>query len=181
MGTIERIYIAPGKRRKVKRIESAELEAGSGIVGDRYHALALQYVERDMPVPANHISFVEQEKLDEFIGRHALQVDYGDFRRSVITRGIDLNALVGQHFRVGEAVCYGVELCEPCSQLARIVHKAVLTEMRLTAGLRAIILESGSVWPGDAINTIDESLADLSPVNNPLNGQEIISNSSSSS
>lgn len=172
MGIIERIYIAPGKRRKVKRIESAELEAGSGIVGDRYHALALQYVERDMPVPANHISFVEQEKLDEFIDRHALQVDYGDFRRSVITRGVDLNALVGQHFRVGEAVCYGVELCEPCSQLARIVHKAVLTEMRVSAGLRAIILESGSVRPGDGIYAVDEGLADASRVNPSLHTKE---------
>lgn len=164
MGTIEDIYIAPGKRRKVERIASAELEAGSGIVGDRYHALALQYQERDMPVPANHISFVEQEKLDEFIHRHALQVDYGDFRRSVITRDIDLNALVGQYFKVGDALCYGVELCEPCSQLARIIHKAVLTEMAESAGLRAIILKSGNVRPGDTIYAVDETLANESPV-----------------
>jgi len=168
MGSIERIYIAPGKRRAVQRIESAELEAGTGIVGDRYHGLALQYLEKDMPVPANHISLVEREKLDAFIARHGLQVDYGDFRRSVITRDTDLNALVGHYFRVGDALCYGVELCEPCSQLAHIIHRAVLTELALSAGLRAIIVESGTVRPGDTIRAVDESLVTESRTSDPL-------------
>ncbi len=155
MGKVERVYIAASKRQAVESIDSAELEAGKGIVGDRYHTLALQYLEKGMTVPDNHISFIDKDKIDEFVDRHSLEADYGDFRRSVITRGIDLNALVGKHFKAGDALCYGVELCEPCSQLARIIHKAVLPEMAETAGLRAIIVESGGLKPGDSICAID--------------------------
>ena len=37
MGKVERIYIANKKREKVKLLDFATLEAGKGIVGDRYH------------------------------------------------------------------------------------------------------------------------------------------------
>ncbi|HAR90665.1 MAG TPA: sulfurase, partial [Gammaproteobacteria bacterium] len=37
MGTIERIYLARGKRQAIEQVEAASLEAGKGIVGDRYH------------------------------------------------------------------------------------------------------------------------------------------------
>ena len=38
-------------------------------------------------------------------------------RRQVATRGVDLNALVGRRFNVGELECEGMELCEPCAHL----------------------------------------------------------------
>lgn len=148
-GTIEAIYIATGKREAVIQVETAELEAGKGIVGDRYHMLAEQHLEKGLDVPANHISFVEAENLDEFMSQHELEFDYGAFRRGVITRNIDLNALVGKRFRVGAALCYGEELCEPCSYLASIIHPAVLPELDIKAGLRAVILESGYIELGD--------------------------------
>src|SRR5207253_10637133 len=60
-------------------------------------------------------------------------------RRNVLTRGIDLNALVGERFRVGEVECEGVELCEPCSHLASLTHPGVLRGMVHRAGLNADI------------------------------------------
>ena len=41
-------------------------------------------------------------------------------RRNVVTRGIDLNALVGRRFRVGEVECEGQRLCQPCAHLQRL-------------------------------------------------------------
>ena len=59
MGTIERIYLAPGKRQAVEQVEAASLEAGRGIVGDRYHQLAEQHLAKGMEVMQNHVSLVE--------------------------------------------------------------------------------------------------------------------------
>ncbi|MCG8414846.1 MAG: MOSC domain-containing protein [Pseudomonadales bacterium] len=148
MGKVESIYIASGKREPVQQVQSAVLEAGKGIVGDRYHSLACATLAKDMEVPANHVSFVAAEELDAFMSRHDLKLDYGEFRRSVITSGIDLNELEGKRFRVGGAVCYGEELCEPCSYLARTVHSAVLPELDARAGLRCTVIESGTIEPG---------------------------------
>ena len=157
MGTIERIYIARGKRKPVERVDKASVEAGKGIVGDRYHQLAEQHLEQEMAVMENHISLVEQEALDKFMQDHDLDYDYGDFRRSVITSGINLNALVGRQFRLGNAVLFGVELCEPCSYLASIIHKDVLPEMAVSVGLRATVIESGEIKAGDSLGAIESA------------------------
>ena len=37
--------------------------------------------------------------------------------RNLLTRGVDLNALVGKRFRVGALECRGIELCEPCATM----------------------------------------------------------------
>ena len=75
--------------------------------------------------------------------------------KPAFTADIDLNALVGKRFRVGTALCEGVELCEPCSKLARTVSRQVLPHLVHRAGLRAAIIESGDIEPGDTIETTD--------------------------
>ena len=75
----------------------------------------------------------------------------GDARRNVVTRGIDLNALVGQEFQIGTVRCIGRRLCEPCSHLQRLTGTALLRPMVHRGGLRADILTSGVVRVGDAI------------------------------
>ena len=117
-GTIEEIYIAQSKRDAVQPVSSAILEAGRGIVGDRYHSKSEKLIDLGGVVPDNHVTLIAREELDVFLGKHESDLNYGDFRRNIITSGIDLNALVGKEFSVGAARCRGVELCEPCATLA---------------------------------------------------------------
>ncbi|HBW82551.1 MAG: hypothetical protein CMD92_01700 [Gammaproteobacteria bacterium] len=152
MGSIEYIYLARGKRQAVERIGKATLEAGKGIVGDRYYQLAEARSAKGLPVMENHVSLVEREALDKFLSTHSLTLDYGEFRRSVITSGVNLNALVGKHFKLGDALLFGVELCAPCGYLASIIHPAVLPELALSAGLRATVIKSGEIQLGDFLD-----------------------------
>ncbi|MDD9889541.1 MAG: MOSC domain-containing protein [Gammaproteobacteria bacterium] len=154
MGSIEAIYIATEKRQPVQPLALASLEAGKGIVGDRYHQMAGNMLAKGKSAPLNHITFIAKEELDAFFKRHNTDLNYGDFRRNVITSGIDLNALVDKEFRVGSARCKGFELCEPCQTLSRTVYGAVLPELINRAGLRAIILEDGEIKPGDTIEKV---------------------------
>ncbi len=150
-GTVERIYIIKQRREVPQQVESAVLEASKGIVGDRYHQHALECLDAGDEVQQNHLSLIEQEQLDAFLVRNNAEIDYGNFRRNIVTSGIDLNALVGKQFRVGHALCMGVEFCEPCAFLAATVHRAVLPELEEKAGLRAVVLEDGSVDAGNEI------------------------------
>lgn len=150
-GEIESIYIAINKRERVIQVDSAVLEAGTGIIGDRYHARSEQLISEGNPTKNNHLTLIEKEKLDEFLQANSATQDYGDFRRNIVTSGIDLNALVGKKFRVGETVCEGFELCEPCAFLAESVHRAVLPDLVHKAGLRAKIIEGGNISTGDEI------------------------------
>jgi MOSC domain-containing protein YiiM len=71
-------------------------------------------------------------------------------RRNVVTRGIDLNALVGQHFRIGDVECFGQRLCEPCAHLERL-SPGTLRPLIHRGGLRADVLTDGEIGVGSAI------------------------------
>jgi MOSC domain-containing protein YiiM len=104
-------------------------------------------------VPENHLSLIDKSVLDDFLANQAKDsgLEYADFRRSLITSGIDLNALVDKEFMVGTARCRGIELCEPCAFLAATVHRAVLPGLVNRGGLRAIIIKSGSAEIGSSV------------------------------
>ena len=152
-GTLEHIYLVAEKRGETEAREKIELEAGLGIVGDRYHTYAKRCLATEDPVPENHLSLIDKSVLDDFLANRAKDsaLTYADFRRNLITSGIDLNALVDKEFMVGSARCRGVELCEPCAFLAATVHRGVLPGLVNRGGLRAIIIKSGSAEIGSTI------------------------------
>ena len=154
--TVENIFITKTRREQPHEIEAAKLEAGKGIVGDRYHERALEFLAVGDQVPSNHISVISKEELAGFLERNNAEIDYADFRRNVLTSGIDLRELIGRQFKLGSALCQGIEDCDPCAFLAATVHHSVLPEMKEKAGLRAIILEDGDLKIGDTITLIGD-------------------------
>lgn len=154
--TVESIFITRTRREQPQKIAAAKLEAGKGIVGDRYHERSLEFLAAGDAVQSNHISLISREELDGFLERNNAEIDYADFRRNVLTSGIDLYSLIGKKFTLGGALCQGVEDCAPCAFLAATVHRAVLPELEKKAGLRAIILEGGDLKVGDTITPIGD-------------------------
>jgi MOSC domain-containing protein YiiM len=71
----------------------------------------------------------------------------------VVTRGIDLNALVGHEFYIGNVVCRGMRLCEPCTVVQRYVGRPVLRALVHRGGLRADIVGDGTIRVGDPVRT----------------------------
>ena len=153
---VENIFVTKTRREQPQEIPIAQLEAGKGINGDRYHERALEFLAAGELAPSNHISLISKEELDGFLERNEAEIEYADFRRNVLTSGIDLYELIGKKFKLGGALCQGVEDCEPCVFLAATVHSAVLPELKKKAGLRAIILEDGDLKIGDTITAIGD-------------------------
>jgi MOSC domain-containing protein YiiM len=68
------------------------------------------------------------------------------FRRNVITRGLQLNDLIGKDFEVQEVSFSGVEECRPCYWMDRAFFRGA--EAALKGRLRATILSDGILTVG---------------------------------
>src|SRR5574343_148929 len=150
--SIEKIFISPQQGGLQVEREQAVLEAGMGIVGDRSYG--------QQAYAGQSITLVEAEEIERFCAEQGRPVDLAMTRRNLVTRGVRLNELVGREFRVGAARLRGVELCEPCSALGRLLADASLAPAEVVrrwlgrGGLRAEVRESGSVAPGDRLEVI---------------------------
>jgi MOSC domain-containing protein YiiM len=142
-GTVELIVIAAHKEGPVELVSQAEAIAGQGLDGDRY---ADGQGTFSNPHGLGHeLTLIEAEEAE----RIGLAPE--DARRNLVTRGIDLNALVGKTFKVGGVTCAGRRLCEPCAHLQRLTEPGLLRKLAHRGGLRADILEGGRIAVGDEI------------------------------
>ena len=139
----------------MRQVDQARALAGRGLDGDRYAAKAGTFTPNNDTARGYDLTLVEAEVLDQLGLPEGGRSGYADARRNVITRGIDLNALVGRRFRVGDVECLGQRLCEPCAHLERLTTKGVLRELIHRGGLRADVLTDGHISTGATIETID--------------------------
>ena len=152
-GRVSTICIALHAGIPLVSVESATLEAGGGIVGDRYHAHGGTFSEKLEGSPDWQITLIEQEEIDRFNATQLVAYPPASFRRNVVTQGVRLNELVGQQFSLGDALLEGVRLCEPCAHLARLVCQEVARDMAHRAGLRARIVSGAVVRLDDRVTT----------------------------
>lgn len=149
IGLIEAIHIAERAGAPVQAVPEVEALAGVGLDGDRYADGTGNY-SPDTRVDRG-ITLIEAEEIERLATESGIELAPGESRRNVTTRGIRLNELVGRRFTVGEALCEGLELCEPCAYLEGLVGKPILRPLVHRAGLRGRIVSSGPIRVGDAV------------------------------
>lgn len=117
-------------------VPAVECVAGRGLVGDRFLDYKDDY--------AGQITFFAAEIYDE-IRRDLNQPDRtaAVFRRNGLTRGADLNALIGQEFEVQGVRFAGVRECSPCHWMDQAFAPGAEAWLKGRGGLRARILSSG--------------------------------------
>lgn len=153
-GRVEALFIAPSAGVPMRQVQAASATAGKGLKGDRYAA-----GEGTFSVAGgrgNHVTLIAGEVLDGLALPDGRPLSGAEARRNIVTRGIDLNALVGQRFRIGELELIGRRRCEPCAHLQRLTRPGVLRALVHRGGLRADLLDSGSVRVGDPITPAGE-------------------------
>jgi hypothetical protein len=142
-GSVEAIALAPAAEAPMALVQRATARAGRGLEGDRYVNGRGTFSD---PYSRGHdLTLIEAEVVEELgIGPEVA-------RRNLVTRGIELNALVGRRFRVGAIECEGQRLCEPCAHLQRLTDPGLLRALVHRGGLRADILSDGEIRVGDAV------------------------------
>ena len=151
-GTVEAIVVAPEAETSMVEIDRAVARADRGLEGDRYFNQRGTF--SNAHGRGHDLTLIEAEVLDS-LALPAGRLAPAEARRNLVTRGVDLNALVGKHFRVGGVECFGQRLCEPCAHLERLTAAAgktgTLRALIHKGGLRADVLSDGEIRVGDEI------------------------------
>lgn len=144
-GRVEGIFITDTKRVLPEPVEQVEAVAKTGLRGNRFY-----YADGDAP-SGRAITLIAAEALEAFESETGIPLSPAESRRNVLVRGIDVNALVGRRFRIGDVECEGVQLCEPCTTLESLTRPGVIKGMVHRAGLNADLLTTGEIAVGDAV------------------------------
>jgi MOSC domain-containing protein YiiM/ADP-ribose pyrophosphatase YjhB (NUDIX family) len=153
-GMVETIHIAAAAGEPVRAVELVRAKAGVGLEGDRY-ALGRGHYSPDLRV-SRDLTLIEAEVIESLAREHDIALTPGETRRNVTTRGIRLNDLVGHRFWVGEALCQGTRLCEPCQYLTELTGKPLLRALVHRGGLRADVVRGGWIRCGDRLRADEE-------------------------
>jgi MOSC domain-containing protein YiiM len=142
-GVVEQIAISPDRDALPAPVASVRAVAGHGLEGE-YHWSA-------DPEPGQSLTLIAAEALEGLRADTGIELSHEASRRNLLTRGIDLNALVGRRFTVGGVECTGIDLCQPCNHLAKLTERGVLRGLVHRGGLRADIIGGGEIAVGDAV------------------------------
>ena len=146
-GMVEALAVAGAAAEPARLLQTARALAGQGLEGDRHVAGTGTFPSG---LPGSALTMIEAEVCESF----EPPLTPGEHRRNVVTRGIDLNALVGHEFTIGDVRCRGMRLCEPCTVVQRYAGRPVLRPLVHRGGLRADILCDGEIHIGDQVRAV---------------------------
>jgi hypothetical protein len=144
VGRLEGIWVAASAGEPPRGRDAARGIPGRGLEGDRHTVGAGTFPSG---LPGSALTLIEAEVCEAF--DPPLRPE--EHRRNVVTRGIDLNSLVGSEFTIGAMRCRGMRLCEPCTVVEGYASRPVLRALVHRGGLRADILAESEIHVGDAI------------------------------
>ena len=109
-----------------------------GICGDRYFDFKDDY--------KGQITFFSLDVFDELCAALKMHdCSPAAARRNVISRGVELNDLIGREFEVQGVFLYGMEECRPCYWMDRAFAPGAHEFLTGRGGLRAKILSDGAL------------------------------------
>jgi hypothetical protein len=145
-GRVEAIALAGAAGAPMTVVGEATVRAGRGLEGDRYFAGRGTF--SNPHANGHELTLIEAEAVED-LGL----IRPEEARRNVVTRGIDLNALVGRRFTIGGTAFVGRRLCEPCAHLQRLTVPGILPGLVHRGGLRADALGDGTIRIGDPLES----------------------------
>src|SRR5215813_9037670 len=148
-GTVIAIHVAPAGAAPMRSVANAQVVVGRGLEGDRYYSRLGTY--SNQTGSGRDVTLIEIEAIDGLKRDYNIQLNPGQSRRNIVTRGIALNHLVEQEFRIGDVVLRGTRLCEPCAHMVKLTVKGAMRGLIHRGGLRAEIVKGGMIRVGDTI------------------------------
>ena len=141
-GRVEWIGVRLARHGAVAEQPEVRALAGAGLDGDHYAAAS----------GSRGITLIQFEHLGVIgglLGEPPL--DPARLRRNLVIAGINLTALKGQRFTVGEVLLEGTGLCHPCARMETVLGPGGYNAMRGHGGLNARVLVGGLIRVGDPV------------------------------
>ena len=143
------IHIAPGPAAPMVSVTEVRAVESLGLEGDRYYLRTGTFARNWEPDA--EVTLIEAEAIEALSRDYRVNLAPADARRNLVTRGVALNHLVGQSFRIGEVAFRAHGLCEPCGHLEKLTGLRVEDPLRHRGGLRAQIVRGGVLRVGDSV------------------------------
>lgn len=146
---IERLFISPGHNffghhrlppgdHLTIEVKEVECVAGRGLTGDRFFNFKEDY--------KGQVTFFAAEVFEEVCARlNAGDKSPGVTRRNIVTRGVDLNSLIGREFEIQGVRFEGTAECSPCHWMNEAIAPGAEPALHGRGGLRAKILSTGKL------------------------------------
>ena len=147
-GKVEFISIRTARRGKVQAVQSVTANEENGLSGDHYSGKSGK--RQVTLIQAEHLPVVASLLKKE-------QIDPSLTRRNIVVSGINLLALDGQQFRIGQAILEMTGPCEPCERMEENLGPGGLDAMQGHGGITAKVIRGGIINIGDDIAPIPKS------------------------
>ena len=148
MSEVYKLGITNKNNQKINEVNSIDVLINQGVVGDRHF--------KEFNDPYNQLSLIESENIDYYNSKYGLNISYVDFRRNIVTKGIQLNDLVDKKISIGNVEVEVIDLCRPCRHLSEVLNQDnIIKEFLRRGGLRCQILSSSKINVGDEIKILD--------------------------
>jgi MOSC domain-containing protein YiiM len=146
IGKVTWISIRPERGGQVKVLEEVEVIGNKGLAGDHYNGKVDS---------KRHVTLIQAEHLQavaSILGWESL--DPALTRRNIVVKGINLLALQGKQFQIGEAILETTGLCHPCSRMEEHLGEGGYNAMRGHGGITTRIVQGGKIRIGDEVKVI---------------------------
>lgn len=145
-GRVDWIGIRPARNEPMLEPERIRLVEDAGLEGDRF---------KGRPGNPRQVTLIQQEHLAVIAAcLHRDTVSPALLRRNIVISGINLLALKGKRFSIGEALLEYSGLCHPCSKMERALGPGGYNAVRGHGGITARVIETGMVGLGDCVTVV---------------------------
>ena len=156
-GVLREIWLTPATAAPMRRVRSARLVAGLGLEGDRYALGGGTWAE--YPDLEKQLTLIDAGDVAAVARETGAALSPGDTRRNLVTTGIELPALVGSWFAVGEALLFAMKRCPPCTHVERLTGARLIKAMVHRGGINAAVFAGAAIGEGDVVRAVSEEEA----------------------
>ncbi len=137
------IGVRPRRGQAVEAVSHVQADLQTGLVGDRFSG---------KPGADRQVTLIQQEHLQAVASLLGIEcVDPALTRRNIVVAGINLTALKGAEFAIGNALLRGTGACAPCGKMERNLGLGGYNAMRGHGGITACVVRSGTISIGDHV------------------------------
>ena len=151
-GVVVALFTIDRRAAPMEKVKQLYALAGRGIEGDRYFLGTGTYSKK--PEPGRQVTLIKSEVLESLKIKFDITVKPEESRRNVLTRGIEINDLIGTEFLVGPVRLRAHRRTRPCLYLEKPLDQPGLyKELWENGGISCEILSDGVIKERDTITT----------------------------
>lgn len=141
-GKVTWIGIRPIRKEDLSSRSFVMAVEGAGLEGDHYSSTNGK----------RQVTLIQQEHIAAVASFMSLkEINPNSLRRNIVVEGINLFALKGKQFKLGEAILEYTGECHPCSRMEENLGNGGYNAMRGHGGITARIVKGGPISIGDKV------------------------------